>query len=89
MRPGQQRASWTSSTTTGLELLPLELWFGSGQTCRRRLERWQQAGVFDQLHRSSARSQSGWPCKPLQFWYRDPTQPFRAHRKPVATGGGR
>ncbi|CAM5737475.1 IS5 family transposase [Streptomyces hirsutus] len=23
----------------------------SGQTCRRRLERWQQAGVFDRLHR--------------------------------------
>ncbi|WP_455569464.1 IS5 family transposase [Streptomyces rubrogriseus] len=28
----------------------LELGFGSGQTCWRRLERWQQAGVFDQLH---------------------------------------
>ncbi|CAM5241694.1 hypothetical protein SHIRM173S_10125 [Streptomyces hirsutus] len=33
------------------QLLPLELEFGSGQTCRRRLQRWQQAGVFDQLHR--------------------------------------
>ena len=33
------------------QLLPLELGFGSGQTCRRRLERWQQAGVVDQLHR--------------------------------------
>ncbi|MFI6345915.1 transposase [Streptomyces sp. NPDC050560] len=33
------------------QLLPLELGFGSGQTCRRRLERWQRAGVFDQLHR--------------------------------------
>ncbi|MCZ2525917.1 IS5 family transposase [Streptomyces sp. HB2AG] len=33
------------------QLLPLELGFGSGQTCWRRLERWQQAGVFDQLHR--------------------------------------
>ncbi len=32
-------------------LLPPELGFGSGQTCWRRLERWQQAGVFDQLHR--------------------------------------
>lgn len=30
--------------------LPLELGFGSGQTCWRRLERWQQAGVFDRLH---------------------------------------
>ena len=29
---------------------PGELGFGSGQTCRRRLDRWQQAGVFEQLH---------------------------------------
>jgi transposase len=33
------------------QLLPLELGFGSGQTCWRRLDRWQQAGVFGQLHR--------------------------------------
>ncbi|WP_406427039.1 IS5 family transposase [Streptomyces sp. NBC_00147] len=33
------------------QLLPPELGFGSGQTCWRRLDRWQQAGVFDQLHR--------------------------------------
>ncbi len=33
------------------QLLPLELGFGSGQTCWRRLEPWQQAGVFDRLHR--------------------------------------
>ncbi|WP_078948247.1 transposase [Streptomyces griseus] len=33
------------------QLLLLELGFGSGQTCWRRVERWQQAGVFDQLHR--------------------------------------
>ncbi|MFF3207703.1 IS5 family transposase [Streptomyces sp. NPDC002962] len=33
------------------QLPPLELGFGSGQTCWRRLERWQQAGVFDRLHR--------------------------------------
>ncbi|WP_374754123.1 IS5 family transposase [Streptomyces sp. SM12] len=31
--------------------LPLELGFGSGQTCWRRLGRWQEAGVFDRLHR--------------------------------------
>ncbi|GAA0325079.1 hypothetical protein GCM10010302_75250 [Streptomyces polychromogenes] len=31
------------------QLLPLELGFGSGQTCRWRLDRWQQAGVFDRL----------------------------------------
>ncbi|WP_329550632.1 transposase [Streptomyces sp. NBC_00696] len=33
------------------QLLPLELEFGSGQTCWRRLDRWRQAGVFDRLHR--------------------------------------
>ncbi|WP_373465071.1 transposase [Streptomyces sp. V2I9] len=33
------------------QLLPLELGFGSGQTCWRRLGRWQKAGVFEQLHR--------------------------------------
>lgn len=33
------------------QLLPLELGFGSGQTCWRRLDRWQKAGVFEQLHR--------------------------------------
>jgi transposase len=31
--------------------LPPELGFGSGQTCWRRLGRWTEAGVFDQLHR--------------------------------------
>ena len=33
------------------QLLPPELGFGSGQPCWRRLERWQQAGLFDRLHR--------------------------------------
>ncbi|WP_385625516.1 IS5 family transposase (plasmid) [Streptomyces sp. P8-A8] len=33
------------------QLLPVEMGFGSGQTCWRRLDRWQKAGVFDQLHR--------------------------------------
>ena len=30
--------------------LPLELGFGSGATCWRRLDAWQQAGVWDRLH---------------------------------------
>ena len=30
--------------------LPLELGFGSGATCRRRLDEWQAAGVWDRLH---------------------------------------
>ncbi|MFJ8978934.1 transposase [Streptomyces sp. NPDC102282] len=33
------------------QILPLELGFGSGQTCWCRLDRWQTAGVFDRLHR--------------------------------------
>jgi transposase len=31
--------------------LPPELGFGSGVTCWRRLEEWQQAGVWERLHR--------------------------------------
>ena len=30
--------------------LPQELGFGSGVTCCRRLEEWQQAGVWERLH---------------------------------------
>jgi transposase len=30
--------------------LPRELGFGSGHTCWRRLDEWQQAGVWDKLH---------------------------------------
>jgi transposase len=33
------------------QLVPLELAFGSGQTCWHRLGRWHEAGVFDRLHR--------------------------------------
>jgi transposase len=32
--------------------LPTELGFGSGITCWRRLRAWQQAGVWDRLHRA-------------------------------------
>jgi transposase len=30
--------------------LPLELGFGSGTTCWRRLDEWQKAGVWERLH---------------------------------------
>jgi transposase len=30
--------------------LPLELGFGSGVTCWRRMDEWQKAGVWEQLH---------------------------------------
>ena len=32
--------------------LPLELGFGSGSTCYRRLDEWQKAGVWEELHAS-------------------------------------
>src|ERR671918_3173971 len=34
------------------EMLPQELGCGSGVTCWRRLRDWQQAGVWDRLHRA-------------------------------------
>jgi transposase len=37
-------------TGIGWEDLPQELEFGSGMTCWRRLQRWTEAGVFDQIH---------------------------------------
>jgi transposase len=37
-------------TGIGWEDLPKELGFGSGMTCWRRLQRWADAGVFDQVH---------------------------------------
>jgi transposase len=33
------------------EMLPLELGCGSGMTCWRRLRDWQEAGVWERLHR--------------------------------------
>jgi transposase len=33
------------------EMLPQEMGCGSGVTCWRRLEEWQQAGVWERLHR--------------------------------------
>src|SRR5918993_2634156 len=34
------------------EMLPQELGCGSGMTCWRRLRDWQQAGIWDRLHRA-------------------------------------
>lgn len=33
------------------EMLPQEMGCGSGVTCWRRLEEWQEAGVWERLHR--------------------------------------
>ncbi|MFF0794849.1 transposase [Streptomyces spiralis] len=48
LRPWSGTRSWHQDIAW--QLLPVELGFGSGQTCWRRLDRWQRAGVFDQLH---------------------------------------
>ena len=37
-------------TGIGWQQLPAELGFGSGVTCWRRLDEWQRAGVWEQLH---------------------------------------
>jgi transposase len=37
------------------EMLPQEMGCGSGVTCWRRLRDWQQAGVWDGLHRELLR----------------------------------
>nr|GID84554.1 hypothetical protein Ade03nite_34780 [Actinoplanes derwentensis] len=37
-------------TGIGWQDLPQALGFGSGMTCWRRLERWTEARVFDQVH---------------------------------------
>ena len=39
--------------------LPLELGFGSGVTCWRRLDEWQRAGVWERLHERAARPPAG------------------------------
>jgi transposase len=39
------------ATGIAWEDLPQQLGYGSGMTCWRRLRDWNQAGVFDQLHR--------------------------------------
>jgi transposase len=38
------------STGIGWTKLPVELGYGSGWTCWRRLHEWAEVGVFDQLH---------------------------------------
>ena len=40
-------------TGIGWEYLPQEMGCGSGMTCWRRLRDWQQAGVWDKIHRLS------------------------------------
>ncbi len=55
-KPVSDRAALTGilfvlRTGIGWEDLPLEMGCGSGMTCWRRLRDWQQAGVWDTIHR--------------------------------------
>src|SRR4051812_454541 len=44
--------AYVLSTGIGWAKLPRQLGYGSGWTCWRRMRIWQQAGVFDRLHRA-------------------------------------
>ncbi|WP_157879896.1 transposase [Streptomyces natalensis] len=46
------------------QLLPLELGFGSGQTCWRRLGRWHEVSVFEKLHHTLLAEQKRIKCPP-------------------------
>ena len=48
-RPSTASCSWPR-TATPKKKLPVELGFGSGITCWRRLRAWQEAGVWEKLH---------------------------------------
>ncbi|WP_432132866.1 transposase [Streptomyces tendae] len=50
-RLGLQGVLFVLCNDIAWQLLPVDLGFVSGQTCWRRLERWQKAGIFDRLHR--------------------------------------
>ena len=59
--PGRKRLSdkavlkgilFVLKTGIGWEDFPKELGCGSGMTCWRRLRDWQQAGVWDKIHRT-------------------------------------
>src|SRR4051794_36337272 len=54
------------STGIGWAKLPVELGYGSGWTCWRRLHEWAEAGLFDRLHEAVLNNLGGhgqldWP----------------------------
>ena len=49
-QPCLQGVLFVPHTGIGWEDLPQELGFGSAMTCWRRLQRWTEAGVSDQVH---------------------------------------
>jgi transposase len=49
-RPALQGILFVLHTGIAWRHLPVELGFGSGSTCYRRMVEWQQAGVWERLH---------------------------------------
>lgn len=49
-RAALQGISFVLHTGIAWRHLPLELGFGSGSTCYRRMVDWQEAGVWERLH---------------------------------------
>ena len=49
-RPALQGILFVLHTGISWPHLPLELGFGSGVTCWRRMDEWQKAGVWERLH---------------------------------------
>ncbi len=49
-RPALQGVLFVLCTGIAWRHLPVELGFGSGATCYRRMDEWQRAGVWERLH---------------------------------------
>jgi transposase len=67
-------------------MLPREMGCGSGMTCWRRLRDWQRAGVWQKLHRSTARA-----CRPKggRAYRPEPDRPRQAGQQAPRPGRGR
>jgi transposase len=78
-------------TGIGWEDLPQELGFGSGMTCWRRLQRWSDTGVFDQVHqillaRLNAANRIDWTRAAMDGSHIDAKKgaPEQVHRRSTA-----
>jgi transposase len=82
-------------TGIGSEDLPQELGFGSGMTCWRRLERWTEAGVFDQVHqilltKLNVANRIDWTRAAMDGSHIDAKrEPEQAHRRSTAASPAR
>ena len=83
-------------TGIGWEDLPQELGFGSGMTCWRRLQRWSEAEVFDQVHqillaRLNAANRIDWSRAAMDGSHIDAKKgaPEQVHRRSTAASPAR